>query len=243
MILETLLYAASAPLAQPEFRPFVAASVSLWSRARRCRAAWGPHEARAKAAVGVAVARLRQRRTVVVLGSGLCRDVPLEALARAFDTVVLVDLVHLLPVRLMALRLRNIRLIERDLASPEGLGFLRQVPFLDLVISATMLSQLPVGLKRRPGPPPGEAEIAAVLNGHLQGLAALPCPALLLTDTDYRAVDRSGREAPTEDLLPGITAPQAFEDWRWTVIPYGEEDPAYRIDHTVVAAHLGAHPR
>jgi hypothetical protein len=46
------------------------------------------------------MAGLRQKRTAVVLGSGLLRDVPIRELAAAFDTVVLIDLVHVASVRL-----------------------------------------------------------------------------------------------------------------------------------------------
>jgi hypothetical protein len=53
----------------------LAAAVSLWSRARRCRADWSDHEARCGAIVARAVEDLAQRRKCLVLGSGLMRDV------------------------------------------------------------------------------------------------------------------------------------------------------------------------
>lgn len=243
MILEALMYAASWPAAGAAGRGQLSASVSLWSRARRCRADWAPHEARCKAAISTVVAGLRPRRTAVVLGSGLCRDVPIDLLSRSFETVVLVDLVHLLPVRLMAARRRNLRLVERDLAGPDGLAFLRQVPYLDLVISANLLSQLPIGLARRRGAPLSPEEGAFVIAGHLSALNALPAPALLLTDTAFRAVDGRGRENPETDLLFSVTPPPAFDSWIWTVVPAGEEDDNYRIDHRVIAARLGAPAR
>ncbi len=88
------------------------------------------------------------------------RDVPIEEQSENFDTVVLVDLVHLASVRLW-LRLKgysNVRLIERDLSGydelaagrqPEPLAFLRTVPYLDFVVSANLLSQIGRGAKRR----------------------------------------------------------------------------------------------
>ena len=75
------------------------AAVSLWSRGMRCRRAWGPHEARCHAVVARAVEGLEQRRTCLVLGSGLVRDVPLALLAERFERVVLIDVVHLWPAR------------------------------------------------------------------------------------------------------------------------------------------------
>ena len=160
MILEALNYATTWPLTSAGHRPFIRSSVNLWARANRCRADWADHEKRTKAAILSAAESCRQRRTVVVLGSGLLRDVPVAELSRLFNTVVLVDLVHLASVRswLAIKRFTNIRLIERDLsgldALPAGeavepLSFLRQVPYLDLVVSANLLSQIGIGAARK----------------------------------------------------------------------------------------------
>ena len=99
MILEAAQYAATYPVTPKAFRPFVRSSVSLWSRAPRCSHQWAPHEANCQTFIRETVAGIKQRRTAVVLGSGLLRDVPIEFLARSFDTVVLVDLVDLASVR------------------------------------------------------------------------------------------------------------------------------------------------
>src|SRR5262249_41659038 len=141
MIIETLLYLASLPVTARQHRKFIRYSVNLWSRARRCSQPWAEHEEKSRSAMLAAASGLRQKRTAVVLGSGLLRDVPIEMLSMSFDTVVLVDLVHLASVRfwLKAKGYRNVRLIERDLSgyddlrktgSTEPLGFLRGVPYL-----------------------------------------------------------------------------------------------------------------
>ncbi|MGO8656138.1 hypothetical protein ACC771_10775, partial [Rhizobium ruizarguesonis] len=111
---EALLYAATLPLTGKPYRKFIRYSVNLWSRAGRCAADWAEHEEMSRNAIRAAMADLRQKRTAVVLGSGLLRDVPIEELAKGFDTVVLVDLVHIASVRLWlsAKGYRNVRLIE-----------------------------------------------------------------------------------------------------------------------------------
>lgn len=192
---------------------------------------------------------MRERRTVVVLGSGLLRDVPIETLARTFDTVVLVDVVHLASVRawLKMKRLRNIRLTCRDLSgletvlagkTVEPLAFLRQVPYLDLVISANILSQIGVGAKRRlehdRHSQTGEI-LPALIRAHLEGLAALPCKTALLTDTAYRVTDRGGNVLEAADLLHGVTAPPAKQNWTWMVAPYGELGRQVQAVHEVIA--------
>jgi hypothetical protein len=192
-----------------------------------------------------------------VLGSGLLRDVPIKELAKAFDTVVLVDLVHLASVRLW-IRLKgyqNVRLIERDLSGydelagcgepdrrvPEPLGFLRSVPYLDLVVSANLLSQIGRGAMRRheaeaAGRMPDDT-VARLIGAHLAGLAALPCETCLLTDVSYAVIDRTGKIQDQADLLHGISPPAAKASWSWPVAPVGEESPDYQIVHQVIAAY------
>ena len=254
MIIETLLYAASLTVTASPYRRFVRSSVNLWSRARRCSPAWAEHERSSKAAIFEAASGLRQRRTAVVLGSGLLRDVPIEALARQFDTVVLVDLVHLASVRLWlkAKGLRNVRLIERDLSgyddlvagqTPEPLGFLRQVPYLDFVVSANLLSQIGVGVGRRLEREPAglmpEDAVRQLIAAHIDGLRGLPCASSLVTDIRYRVIDRTGKLQETSDLFKGLAPPAALASWTWPVAPIGEESRDYQIVHDVIAARFG----
>lgn len=250
MILEALNYAATWPLTSAANRPHIRYSVNLWSRAGRCAAAWREHEENSLRAMLEAMAGLPQRRTAVVLGSGLLRDVPILELARQFDTVVLVDLVHLASVRawLVAKGLRNVRLIERDLSgladlaegrAPDPLGFLRQVPYLDFVVSANLLSQIGRGAKRRieqmpQGTMPGDA-LPRLMQAHLDGLATLPAKACLVTDIAFSVIDRTGHLHETVDLLHGVTPPQAASTWQWPVAPVGEESRDYQIVHRVIA--------
>jgi hypothetical protein len=250
MIAEAILYLATLPFTVKAHRPFVRHSVNLWSRARRCRRAWAEHEARSKQAILDAMPGLRQKRTAVVLGSGLLRDVPIETLAKSFDTVVLVDLVHLASVRLWltAKGFRNVRLIERDLSGyddlaagqvPEPLGFLRQVPYLDFVVSANLLSQIGRGVKRRIEAAPSgsmpQDTGARLINAHVEGLSALPCRTCLVTDISYAVIDRTGKIHETADLLEGVSPPAAKDRWIWPVAPFGEESRDYQIVHEVIA--------
>ncbi|EKF59163.1 hypothetical protein QWE_12953 [Agrobacterium albertimagni AOL15] len=245
MILEALNFAATWPLTSATHRPFIRSSVNLWARANRCASAWDDHERRTKAAIVTAAEGCRQRRTVVVLGSGLLRDVPVIELSRLFDTVVLVDLVHLASVRgwLAVKRLKNVRLIERDLSGLdallageplEPLAFLRQVPYLDFVVSANLLSQIGIGVARRLGGQPAEDDrMRQVIAAHVEGLAQLPAKTCLVTDVSYAVIDRNGLKHESQDLLHGVDLGTSSTDWDWPVIPFGEESPDYRIVHRV----------
>lgn len=255
MILEALNYLASLPVTASMHRGFVRGSVNLWSRARRCASDWAEHERHCHDAVRAEVAGLRQRRTVVVLGSGLLRDVPVEELSRQFDTVVLVDLVHLASVRLWlrAKGFKNVRLIERDISGfdavvagkePEPLAFLRQVPYLDLVVSANVLSQIGIGAGRKSeaaGLP--QSVVPRLIAAHLEGLSALPAYVCLLTDIGFRVVDRTGKLHQEVDLLHGIAPPAETARWSWPVIPTGEASRDYQVVHTVIASRMQPAPK
>ncbi|MGV2126288.1 hypothetical protein ACQZ4Q_20040 [Agrobacterium vitis] len=254
MILEALNYAATWWVTSKAHRPYIRYSINLWSRARRCASDWAEHERNCKRSILHAAQPIMPRRTVVVLGSGLLRDVPVLELSRAFDTVVLVDLVHVASVRAwVAMKgLKNVRFIERDLSGydalkqgevPEPLDFLRRVPWLDLVVSANLLSQIGMGAKKRlageeAGAMPWDS-VARLIRAHLDGLALLPARTCLLTDISFSVIDRNDVLREETDLLAGIAPPDAEQSWDWPVVPWGEESKDYRILHKVIYASSG----
>lgn len=253
MILEALNYAGTFWKTDPEFRPHIRYSVNLWARANRCAKAWGQHEENSKHFILSTASKLKQRRTAVILGSGLLRDVPWRQLAAAFDTLVLVDLVHLSSVRtkLYGRKFRNVMLNSRDLSGYEALktgreieplSFLRQVPYLDLVVSANLLSQIGTGTRHRmeqdeTADMPEDA-LRRLIQAHVDGLYGLPCKVCLLTDTGFEIIDRNGKVHQHEDLLHGVQVPKIAQQWDWPVAPFGEESNDYQIMHTVVASEV-----
>lgn len=56
--------------------------------------AWAPHLAATSRFIESGIAPLPSRRTVAILGPGPLFDVPLEALAESFGTVILTDRAH-----------------------------------------------------------------------------------------------------------------------------------------------------
>jgi hypothetical protein len=232
---------------------FTADGVALWSRATRRRRDWAPHEARCHAVVREAMADLPCRRTVVVLGSGLCRDVPLDALAAAFARVVLVDAVHLPPLLRRLRRYPNVSCLTRDLTGcadwvlrtgrerVDPVGDLVADPTVDLVISANVLSQLPLPLERRieggraPHVPPDLPD--QVVRWHLEDLSRFTARVCLLTDIECRdvAVSPGAPVLARLDLLRGAVLPEPDATWDWTVAPPGEVDRGIALVHRVHA--------
>jgi hypothetical protein len=218
----------------------VADAVALWSRASRRRADWAPHEARCHAIVERALADLTRRDTVAVLGSGLCRDVPIDILADRFARVVLVDAVHLWPVRRRLRRFANVEFVACDItgtaawitgmadARSDALARFRDDPRVDLVISANLLSQIAVGpedwlddhpQRARALPPDLPQQL---IPWHLDDLARFPCPVCLLTDVEMRRIDRAGAVIEQMDLVEGAELGPPDDAWDWLVAPYGE---------------------
>lgn len=215
-------------------------AVRLWARRARCRRAWAAHEAQCHGVVRAAMTGLPHRRTVLVLGSGLVRDVPIADLAQAFETVLLVDAVHLPVTRLRLARHRNLQFVTADISGVArwltGKTSAREdtlAPFItdesvDLVISANLLSQLPLGpqdwAEANPDTTPLPApELAySIIGWHLADLARFSCRVCLLTDTALNEYDAAGHRTDHIDLLYGHTLPAPDATWDWPVAPKGE---------------------
>lgn len=223
----------------------VADSAGLWFRARKLRSHWAEHERNCHAVIERAINTLADQRTVLVLGSGLLRDVPLARLAAAFETVLLVDAVHLWTSRRQAARFSNVRCLTLDVTgrladfasispSIHALQPLLTRSDMDLVISANLLSQLALGIEevmeRRNAP---SADIAAmshsVVGDHLAVLGQCPGRVCLLSDIKMEERGREGAILAHHDLLAGHILPPADATWEWPVAPFGvaESDRAY----------------
>ncbi|MFE1599618.1 hypothetical protein [Methylobacterium sp. ID0610] len=222
-------------------------TISLGSRAGRCRRAWAPHLAATRDTIRAAIAGCAGRGTAVVLGSGYCHDVPLADLAAAFRRVVLVDAVHPWATRLRARRHPNVALLTADLSGSldlllgraadlgPGLPPVCAAEGTDLVVSVNLLSQLPI----LPGERRGGAAAAdlgrRIVGRHLAELAALRARICLVTDVEAIMEDRGGRVTDRLDLLHGHDPGAPDRHWAWDLAPFGEAARHHRIRHRVVA--------
>lgn len=230
MLAESFVYALSFPATPGPFRRYLAEAVGLWARGERRAEAWAPHIAATRGFIDYAIDQVAPRGTVAVLGSGPLFDVPVEALARTFDKVLLVDQAHLLTTRRRLKRYANVRQEWHDLSAasnPDQMKFLGDIDDLDWVISVNLLSQL--------GSAAPESKERAVIDTHLASLAELPCPATLITDFCYRIYDRKDGVREKFDLLHGLTMPPFQDHWLWEVAPFGEESADTRRVHSIAA--------
>lgn len=228
MLAELRVHAASRRITPPAFQPYLADAVRYWSRGERQRRAWAPHLANARGLLDTSIDDFPVRRTVVVLGSGPLFELPLESLARTFERVVLVDRAHLRTIQPRLRRYDNIELQWRDLVADAALdlAFLAEVERLDWVISANLIGEMAAAAQERSH---------SVVARHLAALAALPCPATLITDIDYRVFNRHGVVLDSADLTQGHALPRSGLRWKWEVAPFGEEHRHTRRVHTVSA--------
>jgi len=225
--------------------------IAIEARHRRCRAAWAPHLENCKKVI-LKAADAAARGRVTVLGSGHLLDVPIEALAGTFDDVVLVDILHMPKVRRVAREFPNVRVETADItgvarpvfehvragragALPAPRADAGLFADSDLVVSANVLTQLPLGpmgYVRRKSRDTGEDETRAlarrIVEHHLELLAALPGPVALLTETE-RVIADGEDVLQTIDPLFGAEVPRSGLKWVWNIAPRPELSSHYDL--------------
>jgi hypothetical protein len=253
MLAEMLLFRLTRAAPWAEAMGWREGAVRLWSRRRRCAAAWAPHLANTRRFVAEAAAAAPGRRTALVLGSGLLADLPIGLLAARFARVVLADVVHLPTVRWYTRRWKNVEHATVDLtgtaealaagaAPPEpGSRFGLDDPAVDFVVSLNLVSQLPLGpvdwLAAKGGLPDADAARygAKIVAAHFSHLRAFAAPVCVVGDRSRTWVGRDGTVIETEDALFGMPPPAEDAAWDWDLAPLGEEDRAYAIRNRVFA--------
>ena len=218
---------------------------ALRARRNRCREAWRPHLEHTREVILEAAARCERRRSALVVGSGLLFDVPLEALSRQFERVVLMDIVHAWSVHREAARFSNVRLLPLDVTGVvercHALARRRSAAPLpqhavdclvgedfDLVASVNVLSQLPVvpnGYMSRRIRSLTEADTRAfsraLVVNHLDWLCSFRGIACLVTDLERLCLGDGGL-ASREGSLWGVRLPPGGRDWMWDLAPRPE---------------------
>lgn len=232
--------------------------IAIRARHRRRRADWAPHLDASQTVIRDAIAMCQKRRQVLVYGSGLLLDIPLEDLAEAFETVILIDAVHLRETKEIAHRFGNVHCVEADIsgvtaslltetirtedsfpcpASPETNN---EKP-VDLVISANLLTQLtetPLQFLRRSGNFSEDTLntfAQTIMIAHLDHLASLNALCCLIVETEIQFMSNDGTVERVESPLRGIPLPPADRTWFWEIAPRGEVSPSHAIRNRVAA--------
>ncbi|MFV3076440.1 hypothetical protein [Niveispirillum fermenti] len=233
------------------------AAVACVGRAQRCAAAWAPHQENTKRRLLAAMAEAPAgSNTAVILGSGPCLDLPMAELLARFSRVLLVDVAHPPDARHLARRHAGIELVEMDLTgtalsladraaaqvpTPNCNAFVDE-PGLGLVVSANLISQLPLVPLRHAQRRWPDADLGgfarSIVMAHLDHLARFTCPTLLVGDMQRRIVDPDGKVTEWEDPLFGANLPAGEAEWEWTVAPVGELSGGWSIVNRVRAVRM-----
>lgn len=138
---------------------YLSGLVAIQARCKRVAEQWQPHLENSEQLILKAAAQTAQRHKVVVLGYGLLKDVPVESLAKQFDSVILIDIAHLIGTRYRCMKLDKVVLLEHDitglaealLSYQSGIALPHPITKLpdiaqgaDLIISCNMLSHLAI---------------------------------------------------------------------------------------------------
>jgi hypothetical protein len=222
-------------------------AVSIAARHRRCHADWAPHLEAVKTLILESAATVPGKGTAVILGSGLCLDVPLAELCARFRSVLLVDAHHPRPARALAKRFKNVRLIEADVTGmaqaadhaartatplPYPVPVPDPLPGLtpDFTASVNLASQLALPFRKILDGKVPEAELTAFCRGlieaHITWLATLPGRTCLVCDRTWQCVD-AGEILESLDALEGIVLPPPDCAWTWRIAPRPEESYSY----------------
>ncbi len=222
-------------------------AVSIAARHGRCRAAWAAHLAATKSCILDAATACPGRGEALILGSGLCLDVPVPELAALFGRVTLVDAHHPRPARRLAKAFANVRLLEADVTGmgravlqaargkadlPCSVPVPDPLPDLapDFTASVNLASQLPIPfarlLSRRVTPEMLEIFGRELIKAHFDWLERLSGRVCLVCDAAWQRLE-DGRVSHSRDALEGVALPPPDRTWTWDIAPRPEESPAY----------------
>ena len=233
-------------------------------RERQCAESWEPHLSATRRVVLQAAEACPPGGRALVVGSGLLLDVPLDALCRHFDEVILADIVQPQAVRGLLKGNDKVSLERVDITGiakpvydvvrnrkPGALPRAKVTLFhdrqIDFVASVNLLSQLSVipcqylrtGL---PGLPPGQVTDFAkdLVKAHLRWLSGFAGRVALVTD--HTRIEE-GPEGTIEQrsIVEGVALPEGGARWTWDIAPRGSVFADLAVRHEVVGyADFGA---
>ncbi len=232
--------------------------VAIHFREKRCRNFWFSHRQKCQNLILEQIKNLPQKKRVLILGSGLFHEIPLKKLSDEFHEVVACDVVHLPLARALAKSLPNVKLVSQDLShwlhklsnKPiSKAGWLNtDVPTFfqeeewDFVISANLLSQLPLAPKKVLKKLPKKHEVTEseieefsgrIMDQHIEYLRNFKCPTLLLSDFETEVIDPKNQLLDTYPLPIKAHLPVAIKTWTWHIAPLGEVSNEYSLQMKV----------
>jgi len=218
-------------------------TIALEARYKRSKKQWRPHLENSQEIIRGAAKQVSGNGEVIILGSGLLLDVPIEFLSNYFSKVILVDVVHLKKIRRKTKRFHNVVLLEHDItglaeellnAHPSQQEFLSEpeLPCLnentELVVSTNMLSQIHLApvfyAEKYLNFSESQLETLAhqIMKSHVALLSKLPCQCCLIADNKRIYKNQHEIIISAENSLKNIELPKPDKTWYWEIAPKGE---------------------
>lgn len=208
----------------------------ILGRHRRQKKAWSDHLQHTKECITAHLHQADQKEPILLMGAGLCLDVPLAALDKHPAGALMVDAVETRRTRRMIEQYENIEFERFDLTgflegfwlgdkntaiSPPDMAPLPLVGH-GMAISCNILSQLPLAFASSPPANETEEKITnAIHKAHIRALLAMDCPVLLITD--YERIEITGTAPHTVQTVdPHLLPGDPIEEWDWHIAPTGE---------------------
>ena len=241
MIRELFLYLTT-PV-KPEAKTFghLYEAIALGAREKRCQEFWKSHRSESKKLILNVANTLKEKKSLLILGSGPLHEIPLVELSQIFETITLVDIVHLRETKKTYQHLNNLIFIEHDITELESIiaqekKVFNKVPtaFLEnhysFVISANILSQLAYHLRafleKNASPSISTKNLDQFSHqislDHFTYLKKFNCPVLLITDIETLFKDKDGKTIETQTPYLDINFPPPVAGWIWDVAPIPE---------------------
>ncbi len=212
-------------------------AIALSARYRRCQPAWDAHYQVCREEITHAIEKSSCRKRALILGAGLLHDLPLKALARAFEQVVLIDLVFLREARRRAAQYKNVILQQQDVTGaleallkgqhqPQRPCWDGETP-VSLVVSLNLVTQLPLRpaqflLKQGVAPERIDAYGRALIQAHLDYLNQFTGAQICLIADRHIEERRQGRVVDVIDPWWGVPSPKPQRQWWWQAVPAKE---------------------
>lgn len=227
---------------------YLSEAIAMKKRHHRNRTAWQSHLEQTRRAILSAAEKSRNKNKVVILGSGLLLDVPLNELSSMFHEVVLLDIVFLPEVYKRIERYGNVRLVQHDVTSmaqklyenlraghtelPDAAPSVAEIDeTTGLVVSLNILSQLwvmPRAYALRKLRNLEEENVndwcRQITGSHYVFLQSLACPVCLIADHEFVKRDREGNIVSRGSTIAGLMLPPPEAFWTWDIVPLGGKD-------------------
>lgn len=246
MLIDFLTNLASTTVPAARKAGLVSEVAGIAGRYSRHKKAWQPHLSTTKTVIEKALTQADPDRPVLVLGAGLCLDIPLSALNQHPAGAVLMDAVYTPRARYNILKYNNIHFEYQDITgflkpfwnSAEGdevtIPTIAPIPQTgySLIISCNVLSQVQLPFAASPPANDIERRITAKLQqSHIKALKSTDCQALVITDFERIEATAEGEETiPT--LAPTLLATPDVA-WLWHIAPEGEVRPGLDVKLSV----------